>query len=171
MLQHRLIAEVCAVVVVGELRLPPADAVHQRHAKPIVGTPQVAVVLRIEPHEGRSFDLHLEALRMEHGVRAKAEDRSPAAERGVPQRAVASGWIHGICRGIVVPGGADARLLRPRQIAGVDEVVWHQLPKPWPRRPEVVEALRKSSSRQRALVWTVGCFLVGHIENNWATRP
>ena len=80
-------------MVVGELGLPAADAVDERHAEAVVGRAEIAIVLRIEPHERRPLDLHLESLRMHDRVGAVAEDRGPAAERGVPERALLADWV------------------------------------------------------------------------------
>ena len=153
-------------MVVGQLRLPAADTVDQGHAEAVVGAPQIAVVLRVEPHERRALDLYLEALRMEHRVGAVAEDRGPAAERRIPQGAVRDGGVEGIGRGVAIHNGANPRLLRPGEVARVDEVVGHELPEPWPRRPQVVEPLWESGTRHCAFIRTARRRLVGHVEDD-----
>ena len=146
-----LVAKVSAVVVVGELRLPAADAVDDRHAEAVVGRAEVAILLWIEPHERRAFDLHLKSLRMQDRVGTVSQNRRPAAERRVPEPAVLSRWVERIRIGIVVPDGGEARLLRPSKVARVDQVVGQDVPSPWSRRPKVVEILGIAACRWAAI--------------------
>ena len=157
-----------AVVVVGQLRLPAAHAVDERHAEPIVGRPQIAVVLRVETHERRPLDLHLEALRMHHRIGAVPQDRRAASEGRIPERPLLTPGDEDVWIRSLVHHAADPRLLGPRQVARVDEVVGEHLPEPWPRRPEVGELLGKRPVGHEAVVGARRHLLVGHVEHDRA---
>ena len=171
MLEHELVTEVGAVVVVGELRLPPPHAVDDRNPEAEIGRPQVTFVLGIESHERGAFDLHLEALRMEDWVGSVTDDRGPPPERRIPQPSLLPGRGVGRGRRVVIIDSAEAGLLRTGEVAGVDEVVGHQLPEPRARRPQIVEALRKrGSGNQIAILRSRGKGLVGHVEDHRTGR-
>ena len=161
MLEHRLVTEVGAEVVVGNLGLPPADAVHERQTEAVVRGSQVEFVLLVESHERSPLDLELEALRVQHRIGAVPKDRHPAARGHVPHPAIRLRRIERIGRRVVVPDGREPRLLGPREVARVDQVVRQQVPSPGPRCPEVVEAIAAASGRRTGVV-TTGAGAVQH---------
>jgi len=58
----------------------------------------------------------------------------------------------GIRSRVVVPDGGESRLLRPGEVARVDQVVGQDVPRPRPRGPEVVEGISRHAGHRAVAI-------------------